>query len=172
MLFRLVSVSAVMLPVIPKVQHVDRVPWMQTQCAATPLQREVVLYSDCPLVKEHMAVRTEAQNILWHIGTIVGTCKGSNVCALRIRAGPSLEPNRTHLAPVIVQGFDVACDVRTPNNALKVALCCNGSPAHCSTSSAKIRRTWRLLSANIGTPGGTTGDLRISAKSGCYQFRS
>ena len=49
-----------MLPVIPKVEYVDRVLRMQAEVARESLQREVVLYSNCSLIKTHMAVRTEA----------------------------------------------------------------------------------------------------------------
>jgi hypothetical protein len=43
--------AALVLPVVPKVQHIDRVLWMQAQSAGAPQQREVVLDRDCPLIK-------------------------------------------------------------------------------------------------------------------------
>ena len=75
---------------------------MKANLASEPLEGVVVLYRDGPLIEEHMAVRTEAQNVLRHVGTVVRTAKGPNVCSLSIRTNARLEPSRTHLAAVIM----------------------------------------------------------------------
>ena len=49
-----------MLPVIPKVADIDRVLRMQSEDSRDSLQREVFIYGNRPLIKKHMAVRTEA----------------------------------------------------------------------------------------------------------------
>jgi hypothetical protein len=83
--------------------HRYRVPRIKTDRSTPPLQRAILIDPERQLVKEDVTIRTQAQDILRQIRTIVRTTERLYMASFRIGSRGRFEAGSANLAREIVQ---------------------------------------------------------------------
>src|SRR5215208_5311346 len=64
---------------------------------------------DAAVVKEHVVVGTQAEDVIRRVGSVVGCSERSDVRGLGVGTGWGLQSHPAHLAPVVVELLDSSC---------------------------------------------------------------
>jgi hypothetical protein len=87
--------------------------------ATQPVDDDKVIHDDDRTsVQQHVVIRAEAQDVVRHIVTIVGTSQRTDVCALGVGAAGRIKRDFAHLASIPVQFLRLLCHESVPHDAL------------------------------------------------------
>ena len=112
------SAGAPLLPMVTEVFTSDLMARLCPQLSGQSNQREVVSDREATVVKEHMVIRAEAQQVCSLVGPVMRTTKGADMGALSIGTANAFQSDAACLAMVVVHFFDFAAFRGVPNKAL------------------------------------------------------
>jgi hypothetical protein len=101
----------------------DAMSWLNCQPVLVPNQRQVLTDSDAAMVEEHVVIRTEAKLVVEGIRPVVRRSKRTDMCCFRVGAAETFQARATHLAPIVVEGFDPSVHLITR----QISECFSGS---------------------------------------------
>src|SRR5436190_2233662 len=96
---------------------VQRMTFDYSESSLDPDKRQVGSYRESASVKQNVMVRTEAEDVILAVGSIVRRAEGTNMCALRVWTLVGLKAIPADLAPVLVQLLDPPRHHGVPDNA-------------------------------------------------------